>query len=137
MNESVKIPENTKVFIVEDDVFISSLLIKKFESAGATVSNSMTGDTAAASIKKEMPNIVLLDIMLPGADGFQIIQQLKADVTTKNIPVIMLSNLGDKEHMDKAKKYGAVNFLIKATLSIDEIVNEVAKQLKTTQTSAK
>jgi DNA-binding response OmpR family regulator len=131
MNEAIKIPPNTKVFVVEDDVFISSLLVRRFESLGTAVSTSAAGDTAAASIKKEMPNIVLLDIMLPGADGFQVLQQLKADASTRGIPVIMLSNLGDKEHMEKARKYGAVSFLIKATLSIDEIVAEVAKQLKT------
>jgi CheY-like chemotaxis protein len=68
--------------------------------------------------------------MLPGADGFQVLQQLKADPVTKNIPVVMLSNMGDKASIDKAKKYGAVNFLIKATLSVDEIVSEIAKQLK-------
>ena len=129
MNENTKIPPNTKVFIVEDDMFISSLLTKRFESVGAIIATSNAGDTAAASIKKEMPNIVLLDIMLPGADGFQVLQQLKADPETRKIPVIMLSNMGDKVHMDKAKQLGAVNFLIKATLSIDEIISEVAKQL--------
>jgi CheY-like chemotaxis protein len=130
MNETAKIPANTKIFIVEDDTFISSLLVKKFESVGAIISTSNTGDTAAADIKKNMPNIVILDIMLPGADGFQVLQQLKADPDTKKIPVIMLSNLSGKEYFDKAKKYGAVGFLIKATLSIDEITSEIAKQLK-------
>jgi len=129
MDKTLKIPSNTKVFIAEDDMFISSLLVKKFESVGAIVATVSAGDIAAANIKKEMPNIVLLDIMLPGADGFQIIQQLKADPDTKNIPVIMLSNLGERDQIEKAKKYGAVNFLIKATLSVDEIIAEVAKQL--------
>jgi len=131
MNETIKIPANTKVFLVEDDVFISSLLVKRFESIGANISTDSTGEDAAEKIKKEMPSIVLLDIMLPVTDGFQILQQLKADPDTKDIPVIMLSNLGNKESIDKAKKYGAVSYLIKATLSIDEIVSEVAKQLKT------
>ncbi len=130
MNESSKIPANTKVFIVEDDTFISSLLVKKFESIGAIVLTSGSGETSAASIKKEMPNIVVLDIMLPGADGFQVLQQIKSDPETKNIPVIMLSNLSEKVQIEKAKKYGVASFLIKATLSVDEIVEEVAKQLK-------
>ena len=130
MNETSKIPANTKVFIVEDDTFISSLLVKKFESIGAKVFTSGSGDTAAASIKKELPSIVVLDIMLPGADGFQVLQQINADAETKNIPVIMLSNLSEKVQIEKAKKYGVVSFLIKATLSVDEIVEEVAKQLK-------
>ena len=130
MNETAKMPANTKVFIVEDDAFISSLLVKKFEAGGVTVSTSSTGETAAASIKKEMPSIVVLDIMLPGADGFAVLQQIKSDPDTKNIPVVMLSNLAEKVQIEKAKKYGAVSFLIKATLSVDEIFGEVVKQLK-------
>ncbi|HAO64921.1 TPA: response regulator [Candidatus Taylorbacteria bacterium] len=130
MNDTSKIPQDTKIFIVEDDSFISSLLTKKFENGGAIVSTSKSGDTAAADIKKEMPSIVILDIMLPGADGFQVLQQLKADPATKNIPVLMLSNLSEKVQIEKSKKYGAVGYLIKATLSIDQIIGEVAKQLK-------
>ena len=130
MNEPTKIPTNTKVFIVEDDAFISSLLVKKFEGAGAIVSTCAAGDIAKAEITKVMPNIIIMDIMLPGADGFNVLQQLKADASTKDIPVVMLSNLAEKVQIDKAKKYGAVSFLIKATLSVDEIVAEIAKQLK-------
>ena len=130
MDKTLKIPPNTKVFIVEDDAFISGLLVKNFENSGATVSTSADGATAKDSIKKIMPNIVMLDVMLPGADGFEILQQLKADDETKKIPVIMLSNLGDKTSIDKAKKYGAAIYLIKATLTVDEIVNEAIKQLK-------
>lgn len=121
---------NAKIFLVEDDAFISNLLVKKFEGSGMTVITGNAGETAAASIKKEMPNIVVLDIMLPGVDGFQVLQQMKSDPDTKNIPVIMLSNLSDKVQIEKSKKYGAVSFLIKATLSVDEIVGEVEKQLK-------
>lgn len=131
MNKTLEIPKNTKVFIVEDDAFISSLLIKKFESIGATVSICAAGDVAAASIKRDLPDIIVLDIMLPKADGFQVLQELKADPETKNIPVVMLSNFGEKAQIEKAKQYGAAIFLIKATLSIDEIAEEIIKQIKT------
>jgi len=130
MNETVKIPAGTKVFIVEDDAFISSLLTKKLESEGVIIATSNSGDTAAADIKTAKPALIILDIMLPGADGLQVLEQIKKDPETQNIPVIMLSNLGEKVQIEKAKKYGAVSFLIKATLSVDEIVGEVAKQLK-------
>jgi CheY-like chemotaxis protein len=130
MNETVKIPAGTKIFLVEDDAFISSLLVKKFEGDGAVIVTGATGENAAASIKTEKPAVIILDIMLPGVDGFQVLQQIKSDAETKDIPVIMLSNLSEKVQIEKAKKYGAVSFLIKATLSVDEIVGEVAKQLK-------
>jgi CheY-like chemotaxis protein len=130
MNESLKIPAGTKVFIVEDDSFISSLLVSNLESNGVVVSTDATGETAVASIKKVMPNIIMLDIMLPVVNGLEILKQLKADPVTKNIPVMMLSNFGDKDRIETAKQYGAVAFLIKATLSIDNIASEIAKQLK-------
>ena len=130
MNETTKIPPNNKVFIVEDDKFIRDLLVKRLEGAGAIVGTDEMGSRAAADIKKTTPNIILLDILLPGADGFQVLQQLKADPETRNIPVIMLSNLAEKVYFEKAEKYGAVSYLVKATLSVDEIVGEVAKQLK-------
>lgn len=129
MDKTLKIPPGTKVFIVEDDSFISSLLTKRFQSIEVIVSSVDNGNIATENIKKTKPDIVLLDIMLPGTDGLQILQQLKADPDTKNIPVIILSNLGEKAEIEKAKKYGAASFLIKATLSVDEIVAEVAKKL--------
>lgn len=130
MNNSVTIPTGTKIFLVEDDAFISMMLVKNFEATGATVLTDARGDTATENIKKAMPNIIVLDIQLPGADGLQILQQIKADPDTKNIPVVMLSNFGDKEKIEKAKQLGAVAFLIKATLPADEIVAEIAKHLK-------
>lgn len=124
-----KFPENTKVFIVEDDAFISSLLVKKITASGAKVETANNGGEALSAIKKFKPDVVLLDIMLPDMDGLQILQQLKADSELRSIPVIMLSNLGEKAQIDQAKKTGAVNFLIKATLSVDEIVKETIKAL--------
>jgi CheY-like chemotaxis protein len=131
MNNSVSIQAGTKIFLVEDDAFISMMLVKNFENAGAIVTTDARGDTAAANIKKTMPNIVLLDIQLPGATGLEILEQIKNDPETKNIPAVMLSNFGDKEKIAKAKQLGALAFLIKATLPVDEIVGEIAKLLKT------
>jgi CheY-like chemotaxis protein len=125
-----KFPANTKVFIVEDDAFISSLLVKKISAAGATVETVNNGEAAFAAIKKFQPNVILMDIMLPGIDGLQVLQQVKADADLRAIPVIMLSNLGEKEQIDQAKKTGAVNFLIKATMSVDEIAQEALKALQ-------
>ena len=129
MNE--KFPPNTKVFIVEDDTFISGLMVKKFTADGCTVTTANAGDKAFEAIKAAMPNVILLDIMLPGGvDGLGILQQLKSEPTTKNIPVLMLSNLGEKPQIDQSKKLGAASFLIKATMSVDEIAAEAMKALK-------
>lgn len=122
-------PANSKVFIVEDDAFISSLLVKKLSAAGATVETVNNGEAALEAIKKFQPNVILMDIMLPGIDGLQVLQQVKADAELRAIPVIMLSNLGEKTQIDQAKKTGAINFLIKATMSVDEIAAEARKAL--------
>ncbi len=125
-----KFPKDTKVFIVEDDAFISSLIVKKLTNEGCKVSTVANGEDALAAIKKFMPQVILMDIMLPGISGLDVLQQVKADADVRAIPVIMLSNLAEKAQIDQAKKVGAVNFLVKATMSIDEIVNEAAKALK-------
>lgn len=124
-----KFPKGTKVFIVEDDAFISSLIVKKLTNEGCEVQTVANGEDALAAIKKFMPQVILLDIMLPGISGLDVLQQLKADSAVRAIPAMMLSNLAEKAQIDQAKKVGAVNFLVKATMSIDEIVAEAAKAL--------
>jgi DNA-binding response OmpR family regulator len=77
-----------------------------------------------------MPDIILLDILLPGLNGFQVLEKVKANDKSKNIPVILLSNLGQKEDIEKGVKLGAAKFLVKATVTLDEIVDEITKVVK-------
>jgi len=130
MTPTTTFTSDVKIFIVEDDAFMGGLLSKNFEASGAQVFKIDTGKGATEMIKQIMPNVVLLDIMLPDVDGFEILQKLKADTETRNIPIIMLSNLADKVSIEKSKKMGAVSFLIKATMTVSEIAAEIAKQLK-------
>ena len=131
MGNVIKFPANTKVFILEDDSFMSSLLVQKFEAGGATVKTAQTGTGTFEEIKKMMPDVTLLDIMVPGdIDGFEVLRLLRADAATRELPVIMLSNLSEKAEIDKAQSLGAANYLIKATVSIEEIAKEALKQIK-------
>ncbi|MFA6105295.1 MAG: response regulator [Patescibacteria group bacterium] len=117
------------VLLVEDDIFLSSIYQKKFEMEGFKVTPVDNGEKVLAEAKKKKPDIVLLDILLPKRDGFSVLAQLKEDAETKNIPVILLTNLGQKDDVDKGLEAGAVDYLIKAHFKPSEIVEKVKKVL--------
>ncbi len=119
----------TSVLVVEDDAFLHDILTRKLSGAGATLLHATDSDEAFSALKNENPNIVLLDILLPGTDGFEVLRQIRANPETKTLPVILLSNLGQKTDIDKGKQLGANRFLIKATASLEEIVNEIRSLL--------
>lgn len=114
-----------KIMWIEDDQFLSGIIAQKLSSQGATLIHASNGEDGAAMVVKEKPEILILDILLPGISGFEVLERIKADATTKDIPVVMFSNLGDPEDIKKARDLGATKFLIKATLIPDELVKEL------------
>lgn len=121
------------VMWVEDDVFLSDIIARKLSGEGCVLVHSMKGDDAITLIESNKPDIVLLDILVPGIDGFEILKMIKASETLKHIPVILLSNLGQKEDIEKGEQLGAVRFLVKATVTLDEIVGEIKSVLKSSK----
>ncbi len=117
--------EGKKVMWVEDDKFLNDIIARKLSGEKSRLIHAGTGEEALTILEKEKPDVILLDILLPGLDGFEILRRIKADAKTKSIPVILLSNLGQKTDIDKGKSLGAVRFLVKATVTLDEIVDEV------------
>ncbi len=122
-------PKKTKILIVEDDTFLAGIYASKFEKEGFEVFLAVDGELAVKMGQKEKPDIVLLDILLPKLDGFEVLEKLKADNSTKQIPVILLINLGQKEDVDKGLKLGAADYLIKAHFMPSETVDKVKKVL--------
>ncbi len=118
------------VLIVEDDEFLAGIYIKKFEMEGYKVTHCDNGEKALADIKKKKPDIVLLDVLLPKLDGFAVLEKLKADASVKDIPVILLTNLGQKDDVEKGLAAGAVDYMIKAHFKPSEIVEKVRKVLE-------
>jgi len=118
------------VLVVEDDKFLRELLVRKLGGDGFDVENAVDSVAAFAIISKRKPSIVLLDIILPGIDGFEILTRIKADPNLKDIPVIMLSNLGQKEDIDRAISLGAKDFMVKANFTLDEIVAKIRDIVK-------
>ncbi len=117
------------VLLVEDDVFLSSIYQKKFEMEGYKVTTADNGEKACIEAKKRTPDIILLDILLPKLDGFAVLEKLKADTATKDIPIILLTNLGQKDDVEKGLEAGATDYLIKAHFKPSEIVDKVKKIL--------
>ena len=91
---------------------------------------AVDGEEGVTKAKEEKPEIVLLDIMLPGIDGFGVLTQIKADPNISETPVIMLSNLGQREDIDKALSIGATDFLVKAHFTPQEIIEKIQQYLK-------
>jgi DNA-binding response OmpR family regulator len=119
------------VLLVEDDSFLREICSKKLTKEGYTVYEAIDGEQALAGLTKIKLDIVLLDIILPAIDGFQILSQIRKseDPKVAKIPVIMLSNLGQDDDIKKAMEMGANDYLVKAHFTTEEIVVKIKKML--------
>lgn len=110
------------VLIIEDDKFLrEDLYGRKLRAAGFEVESAEDGEQAFKLLSMMVPDIVILDLVLPGMDGFQILQKIREGDKTKDVPVIIVSNLGQQADIDKAMKLGATDFMVKANFTLDEI----------------
>lgn len=119
-----------KVFIVEDDEFLRSLTVKRLEKEGYEVAVATDGDSALGKIKENSPDIILLDLLLPGLSGFEVLKKIREDGPIKGTPVIVFSNLGQREDIEKAKALGVNDFLIKANFTLDDVVMKISSFFK-------
>jgi len=117
--------DGKKIVWVEDDNFLANIITRKFSATKCKLLHFSEGTEALKAISTELPDAVVLDILLPGMDGFEILSKIKEDPKTKNIPVIMLSNLGQPSDIKKGKSLGADHFMVKATVAPDEIVGQI------------
>jgi DNA-binding response OmpR family regulator len=120
------------VLVVEDDKFLRDLIVQKLKRESFNVHEAVTGSEALRVAKETLPKIVLLDLILPGLDGFEVLKRLKEDNTTAQIPVIILSNLGQREDVERGLRLGAVDFMIKAHFTPGEIVEKIKEILSRT-----
>ncbi len=116
------------IFVVEDDDFLRDLLVRKLVQEGFRVTIAEDGNTAMQKLKEEKPYVILLDLILPGMDGFAILKFLRASTELKDVPVLVLSNLGQREDVQRALQLGASDYLVKAHFTPAEILAKL-KQL--------
>lgn len=122
--------EKIKVLLVEDDSFLLNMYATKFEVENFDVVTAEDGEKGLAAAKEKLPDIILLDIMMPKMDGFEVIKALKSDHSTQGIPVILLTNLNQKEEVEKGLAMGAIDYLIKAHFMPSEVVEKVKEILQ-------
>lgn len=118
-----------KVLIVDDDAFLSGIYATKLELEGFAVASARDGEEGVKMAVKEKPDLILMDVLMPKLDGFEALKRVKADPETKAIPVIMLTNLGQKEDVEKGMQEGAADYLIKAHFVPAEAVDKIKKVL--------
>lgn len=118
-----------KILVVEDDKFLRELIARKLREEDFDVVEAIDGEEAVKKIVQENPHIVLLDLILPGIDGFEVLAKIKEDPQLSQIPVIILSNLGQRDDIEKGLRLGAVDFLVKAHFTPAEIIDKVKRVL--------
>lgn len=115
------------ILVIEDDKFLRELVVQKLKKEGFDVEAVVEGGEAFKAIEEKTPDLILLDLVLPGIDGFQIMIRLKKNQKTADIPVVVLSNLGQKEDIDKAKACGAADYMVKTNFTPGEIAEKIRK----------
>ena len=119
-----------KILIVEDDKFLRELISQKLTKEGYDICEAIEGEEGVRKVREEKPDLVLLDLILPGIDGFEVLTQIKNDPDLSSTPVIILSNLGQKEDIKRGLELGAVDYLIKAHFTPGEIIEKIKIVLK-------
>lgn len=119
-----------KILIVEDDASLSAMYKGKFKADGFVVFSAENGLDGFELAKKEKLDIIMLDIILPQMDGFAVLAELKKDAKTKNIPVVMITNLGTDEDKNKGEKMGAADYIVKANMTPAQISEKIKNLIK-------
>jgi len=119
-----------KILFIEDEAALQEALGEALRQKGFKVIKALDGDSGLRLAKSENPDLILLDLVLPYKEGFEVLQDLKADKKTESIPVIVLTNLEGVKDVDRALQAGATTYLIKTQYNIEEIIANVKKTLK-------
>ena len=118
------------ILLVEDDPFLIDIYTTKLKESGFSVGIAEDGDDCLRKVKESPPDILLLDIVLPRVNGWEILRKIKQDEKLKQIEVIILSNLGEKDEVEKGMKMGAARYLVKAHYTPTEVIKEIKKIIK-------
>jgi CheY-like chemotaxis protein len=118
------------ILLVEDDRFLRKAAEATLRRHGFAVSTAVDGEDALQQVQRQIPDLILLDLIMPKIQGFEVLRLLKQDPDTQQIPVIVLSNLGQENDVHQALECGAVAYFIKSNLSLQALVSHVQENLK-------
>ena len=119
-----------KIVVAEDDKFLSNAYRVKLTKEGFDVKMVADGQELMNLLQKEKPDLIILDLLMPIKDGFEALKEIKANTSLKNIPIIIASNLGQKNDIDQGKALGASDYIIKSDLSLEDLVTKIKSFLK-------
>lgn len=119
-----------KILIIEDEVTLQRAMVDFLTQEKFEVVSAMDGEQGLALAKSEMPDLIILDIILPKKDGYEVLSEVKKDLHTKKIPVILLTNLESAENIQKAFESGAMTYLVKSDYKLEDIVLKIKETLK-------
>ena len=114
-----------KILLVEDDKFLANLLKLKLEKQGFEVTQAFDGEEALKKLASFLPDLMLLDIILPKKNGFELMEDINKDPKLSKIPVIITSNLAQEEDISKGRNLGAIDYFVKSRSTIDELVEKI------------
>ncbi len=118
-----------KICIVEDDAFFRKLLEKKLLNHGATVSPAENGEQALDLVSQFRFDLIILDLLLPGIDGFEFLRRRSTNIEASKIPVMILSNFSEPNQLKMAKDLGVKTYLVKAAVNMEMVIEEIRKIL--------
>ncbi|MBZ9571760.1 response regulator [Patescibacteria group bacterium] len=119
-----------KILLVEDDPFVIDIYTKKLKDSGFSIEVAKNGEEALKKIKEETPDLLVLDIVLPNIDGWDILKKVRTELGFEDLKVIILSNLSQKEEVEKGFKLGAIKYFVKANYTPSQVVEEIKKILR-------
>ena len=114
-----------KILIVEDDTFLQGLAATKLSKEGYTVSVASNVEDATKYLTADTPDFVLLDLVIPGGDGYSVLKTFRETEKTKTTPIIIFSNLAEDKDIIKARELGATDFMIKSNFTLDELADKI------------
>ena len=119
-----------KILFIEDETALQRTLSAVMEQVGHSVTNAYDGEKGLELAQGAPPDLILLDLILPKIDGFEVLKRLKSSPETKDIRIIILTNLEQTQSVEKIIEYGPLNYLVKANYNLDEIVAKIREVLK-------
>jgi DNA-binding response OmpR family regulator len=118
-----------KILFIEDESALQKTFREVLEKENYEMISALDGEAGLRLAKSQKPDLILLDLILPKKDGFEVLKELKEDESTKGIPVIVLTNLEDVESVERAIELGATTYLVKAQYTLEEVIQKVKKAL--------
>ena len=122
--------EKKKILIVEDDNFVAEVYFAKLTEMGYEAILAQNGEEGIATLKKDKIDMILLDILMPIMNGMEMLEEIKKREDWKNIPVILLTNVGEKESIQKVREMGVKNYLIKSHFTPAEVIEKIESVFK-------